>query len=115
MSKHDPKVRLLHMRDFAQKAVQLTAEKTRADLEQDEVLRLAVTRLMELVGEAATHIPAEIRERNPEIPWPKIVSMRNRLIHGYDEVDYAVLWDALTFNLPDLIRQLERALADETA
>jgi uncharacterized protein with HEPN domain len=103
MSKHDPKIRLLHMRDFAQKAVQLTEGKTRADLEQDEVLRLAVTRLLELVGEAATHVPIEMRERNPEIPWPKIVSMRNRLIHGYEDVDYAVLWDALTFNLPDLL------------
>ena len=110
MSKHDPKVRLLHMRDFAQKAVQLTEGKTRADLEHDKVLRLAVTRLLELVGEAATHVPIEMRERNPEIPWPKIVSMRNRLIHGYDDVDYAVLWDALTFNLPGLLRQLERAL-----
>jgi uncharacterized protein with HEPN domain len=115
MSKHDPKVRLLHMRDFEQKAVQLTAGKTRADLEQDEVLRLAVTRLLELVGKAATHIPTEVREKNPEVPWPKIVSMRNRLIYGYDEVDYAVLWDALTFNLPELLRQLERALTRETA
>lgn len=64
MSKRDPKVRLLHTRDFAQKAVQLTADKTRGDLEQDEVLRLAVTRLLELVGEAATHIPPRFG-RNP--------------------------------------------------
>ena len=68
MSRHDPKTRLLHMRDFARKAVQITNGKTRAELEGDEVLRLAVTRLMELIGEAATHIPPEIRDRHTEIP-----------------------------------------------
>ena len=71
MSKHDPKVRLLHMRDFAQKAVQLTKGKTRADVEHDEVLKLAVSRLLELISEAATHVPAEIRNRHPEILWPR--------------------------------------------
>jgi len=113
MSKHDPKVRLLHMRDFAQKAVQLTRGKTRADVEHDEVLRLAVSRLLELIGEAATHVPADVRDRHPEIPWPKIVSMRNRLIHGYDDVDYAILSDAITFNLPELLQHLQRAIAAE--
>jgi uncharacterized protein with HEPN domain len=60
----------------------LTRGKTRADVEHDEVLKLGVSRLLELIGEAATHVPADIRDRHPEIPWPKIVSMRNRLIHG---------------------------------
>ena len=54
MSKHDPRIRLLHMRDFARKALELTEGKTKADLEGDEVLRLAVTHLPRLVGEAAT-------------------------------------------------------------
>jgi uncharacterized protein with HEPN domain len=61
MSKRDPKVRLSHRRDFAQKAVQRTRGKTRADVEHDEVLKLAVSRLLELIGEAASHVPADIR------------------------------------------------------
>jgi len=112
MSKREPRVRLLHMRDFAQKALQLTGGKTRADLENDEVLRLAVTHLLELVGEAAAQIPPEAQAQWPQIPWPKIVGMRNRLIHGYDYIDNAILWDALTHNLPELLKQLEQVLAD---
>jgi len=111
MSKHDPTVRLLHMRDFARKALQLTEGKTKADLERDEVLRLAVTHLLELVGEAAGRVPQDIQDKYPAIPWPKIVSMRNRLIHGYDDVDYAILWDALTLNLPALLKELESAIS----
>jgi len=68
MSKHDPNVRLLRMRDFAWRAVQLTNGKSRAELEGDEVLRLAVTRLLELIGEAATHVPVGVREKAPRNP-----------------------------------------------
>jgi uncharacterized protein with HEPN domain len=59
MPKRDPTVRLLHVRDFAQKALDLTEGKSREDLEQDEVLLLAVTHLLELVGEAAAHVPRQ--------------------------------------------------------
>ena len=110
MSKRDPKVRLLHMREFARKAVGLTQGKSQTDLENDEVLRLAVTHLVELVGEAASQLPAESRDQYPEIAWAKIVNMRNRLIHGYDYVDHKILWDTLTTNLPELLAQLERVL-----
>ena len=72
MSRHDPKVRLLHMRDFARKALDLTRGKTQADLEADEVLRLAVTHLLELVGEAAGRVPAETQQAYPcqSLPHP---------------------------------------------
>ena len=82
MSKHDPAVRLHHMRDFAHRAVSLVAGKTRDDVENDEVLRLALAHLVELVGEAASRVPPEVQAQHPGIPWPKIVGMRNRLIHG---------------------------------
>jgi uncharacterized protein with HEPN domain len=110
MSRRDPKVRLLHMRDFARKAIELTRGKTRADLARDEVLRLALTHLVELVGEAASQVAPETQAQYPEIPWPKIISTRNRLIHGYDYVDDDVLWDTLSINLPQLLSQLERIL-----
>ena len=66
MSKHDPRIRLQHMRDFAQKALRLTEGKTRADLEGDEVLLLAVTHLLELVGEAAAHSPRRCKKSTLE-------------------------------------------------
>ncbi len=113
MAKHDPDVRLLHMRDFARKAIRLTEGKTRADLENDEVLQLAVTHLLELIGEAASHVSPEVQHHYPEVPWVKIIGTRNRLIHGYDYVDYDILWDTLTTNLPKLLTQLERILSQK--
>jgi len=110
MSRHNPLARLLHMRDFARKALQLTQGKNQTDLENDEVLQLALTRLAELIGEAASHVPLETQAQYPEIPWPKMVSMRNRLIHGYDFVDLDILWDTLRVNLPALLAQLETIL-----
>jgi uncharacterized protein with HEPN domain len=74
------------------------------------VLRLALTHLVELVGEAATQVAPETQAQYPEIPWPKIISTRNRLIHGYDYVDDNILWDTLSINLPELLSQLERIL-----
>jgi uncharacterized protein with HEPN domain len=66
--------------------------KTRPDLDRDRLLNLALVRLLEIVGEAASRMPQEERARHPEIPWSDIVSLRNRLIHGYDEVDFDILW-----------------------
>jgi uncharacterized protein with HEPN domain len=100
MSRRDPNVRLLHMRDFARKAVELVRGKTPDDL--------ALTHLVELVGEAASQVAPETQALYPEIPWPKIVSTRNRLIHGYDYVDNNILWETLRTNLPDLLAQLEK-------
>ena len=113
MSRRDPKVRLLHMRDYAQKAVAMVEGQTRASLDSDEKLRLALTHLVELVGEAAGHVPTEIQAQYPEIPWPKAISMRHRLIHGYDFVDYDILWDTITQSLPGLIETLDRILGEK--
>jgi len=82
MPRRDPKVRLLHMRDYARKAVAMIEGQTRDDLDSDEKLRLALTHLVELVGEAASKVPVEVQSQYPEIPWPKVISMRHRLIHG---------------------------------
>ncbi len=113
MSRRDPRVRLLHMRDFARKAIQLIEGKSRSDLEDDDVLRLALTRLVELIGEAASQVPPALQAQYPNIPWAKMVSMRNRLIHGYDFVDNNILWDTLRVNLPGLLAQLEVILGSE--
>jgi len=100
MPRHDPGVRLLHMRDYARKALQMIEGPTHNDLDSDEKLRLALTHLVELIGEAASHVPVEIQSQYPEIPWPKASGMRHRLIHGYDFVDYDILWNTITGSLP---------------
>ena len=114
MPRRDPKVRLLHMRDYAQKAVAMIESQTREDLDRDEKLQLALTHLVELVGEAANHVAPELQARYPEIPWRQIIGTRHRLIHGYDIVDHGILWDTITRNLPELIEILDRILDEET-
>ena len=81
MPRRDPEVRLLHMRDYARKAVGMVDGQRREDLEDDEKLRFALTHLVELIGEAASQVPPEIQQRYPEIPWQKVISMRHRLIN----------------------------------
>jgi len=82
--------------------------KTRADLDSNRQLNLALVRLLEIIGEAASRMPEDERTRYPAIPWPQIVSLRNRLIHGYDAVDFDILWQVVTRDLPPLIEVLEK-------
>lgn len=110
MPKHDLPVRLLHMRDYARKAIAMVQGQHREDLDNDEKLCFDLTHVVELIGEAASQVPPEVQGQYPEIPWSKVISMRNRLIHGYDLVDYDILWDTVTKNLPPLLAALERIL-----
>lgn len=87
--------------------------KTREDLDADRQLNLSLVRLLEIVGEAASQVPKEESIRYPNIPWPDIVSLRNRLIHGYDTVDFDILWQILTQDLPPLIHALEKIVPPE--
>ena len=87
--------------------------RTRQDLETDEMLRYAITHLVELIGESASQVPAEVQQQYPGIPWPKVVNMRHRLIHGYDFVDCDILWDTVIKNLPPLLAELDKILGEE--
>jgi uncharacterized protein with HEPN domain len=110
MSRHEGDVRLRHMLDHAKEAVAMVRGKTRVDLDTDRQLNLSLVRLLEIVGEAAGRVPPEERALNPDIPWPEIVGLRNRLIHGYDSVDFDILWQIVSDDLPPLIAALEKAL-----
>ncbi len=94
------------MLEHAREAMQLVAGRNRSDLDTDRVLSLALVRLLEIVGEAAARVSSEARARHPAIPWLEIVSLRNRLIHGYDAVDMDVLWSIVNTDLPALVRGL---------
>ena len=110
MSQHDDQVYLKHMLDHAREAVEMVAGKTQADLAQHRMLELALIRLVEIIGEAATRIDNELKASNPQVQWREIIGMRNRLTHGYDTVDLKVLWDTIAEDLPPLITDLEKIL-----
>ena len=104
---------LQHMLDHTREAVLLAQGKSRSDLDTNRLLNLALVRLLEIVGEAAGRMPKELCANHPEIPWPQIISLRNRLIHGYDSVDFNILWQIIANDLPPLIPILEAIIASE--
>jgi len=110
MTQHDARVCLQQMLDHAQEALDLLAGKDKNNLASDRVLELALVRLVEIVGEAATRLSPEDQARYPSIPWREIIGMRNRLAHGYDAIDPNVLWDTIRIDLPPLIDELKRLL-----
>jgi uncharacterized protein with HEPN domain len=111
MPKHESSVSRRHMLDHAREAYILVHNKLRADLDADRLLNLALVRLLEIIGEAASRIAPEDRAHYAGIPWPQIISMRNRLIHGYDLVDFEILWQTLVEDLSPLIVALESILS----
>jgi uncharacterized protein with HEPN domain len=108
MSTRDDTISMKDMLDHAREAVTLLRDMSRESFQEQRVLQLALTRLVEIVGEAANRISDATRQAHPDVPWPQIIGMRNRLIHGYDVIDYDLLWDTVTGDLPELIAVLER-------
>ena len=112
MSRRDPMVAVQQMRDHGKEAMELAEGRSRADLDLDRMFELALTRLMEVLGEAARRVPDDFRERYPHVPWRQTTDLRNVLIHDYDTVDFDVLWQIIRERLPPLVQQLQ-AIIDE--
>lgn len=110
MSRADDRVPLRHMLDHAREAVTMAGGRQRADLDNDRLFSLAVTRLLEIIGEAATRVSQTTREKHSEVAWPQVVALRNRLIHGYDRVDFDIMWQIIVGDLPPLVDGLEEIL-----
>lgn len=81
---------------------------------KDEILRLALTRLVQVIGEAAQHVSMEFREKYPEVPWHEIIGMRHRIVHDYLNVDEEVIWEVIQHDLPPLVDILTRIVPPET-
>ncbi|MEO1403111.1 MAG: DUF86 domain-containing protein [Cyanobacteria bacterium J06635_1] len=103
-------IRLRHMLDAAQKVLTFTQGRSRQDLDTDEMLALAVVRLIEILGEAAKNVSPEIQEATPEIPWRQIAGTRDRLAHAYFDVNLDIIWEIVTASLQPLTQQLEQLL-----
>ncbi len=114
MSSHDETVYLRHMRDYAAEAWQLARGRCRADLDTDRTFMLATTRLLEMMGEAATRLSDATRLRNPDIPWKEAIGLRHHLVHGYDKVNLDMVWEVLTVDLPPLMAALDTLLNPPT-
>ncbi len=106
-------VRLRHMLDAGRKATSVVKGRGRPDLDSDEILGLALVRLLEIIGEAAKGISEGVRRKHPRIPWSEVARTRDRLIHGYFDVDLDIVWAIVTQDLPPLIDELKKAIPDQ--
>ena len=110
MTRHDDLVSIRQMCDHAAEAIQLAHGRTRHDLDADRLFALALTRLLEILGEAAGRVSITTRNRIPGVAWSSIVGLRNHLIHGYDQVDFDILWKIVDHDLAPLVVELDAIL-----
>jgi len=100
-------IRIQHMLDAANEATSFIKNRTRDDLNDNRLLTLALTKSIEIIGEAANHVDIEMQKKFSDIPWNDVIGMRNRLVHGYYDIDLDRVWDTLTDDLPPLIDELQ--------
>ena len=86
---------------------------TRVTFIQNAMLRDAVMRQLEIIGEAARNLSDAVRKAHPDVEWGQIIGMRNRLIHAYFQVDTELVWEIVSTDLPLLKRRVEAMIADQ--
>lgn len=106
----DDRTRLTHMLEACRSVSRFVAGRQRGDLDEDEMLRFALVRAIEIIGEAASKVASEARQETPTLPWREAIGIRNRLVHAYFDIDLDVLWKTATTAIPALAAQLETLL-----
>ncbi len=107
MSKDDL-IRVKHILDASREAVQFLENRDRKDLDSDRMLSLSIVRLLEIIGEAAKGVSIKTKEEYPDIPWKEMTGIRDRLIHGYFDVDMEIVWKTVREDIPALINLLDK-------
>jgi len=110
---HEWRVYLDDMITFTGKVQSYTKGFDQAAFVADGLTYDATLRNLELTGEAATHIPEEVRAAHPEIPWRMIIATRNRLIHAYLGIDNDTLWSIIQDDVPALLTALQRVKQEQ--
>jgi uncharacterized protein with HEPN domain len=113
MSRREDRVALLHMRDHAAEVVENARGRSRNDFDNDRMFALAMVKLVEIIGEAAGRISPAMRDSHPSIPWKQIIGTRHRLVHGYDQIDFDILWKIVSVELSGILEQLKAILAED--
>ncbi|MBI5880480.1 MAG: DUF86 domain-containing protein [Chloroflexi bacterium] len=102
-----------HIRDEALYLAAASRDLSKPQFLHDETRRRAFVRSLEVMGEAVKQIPEEYRRAHPSIPWRAIAGMRDLLIHHYFGIDYEIVWDAVSHEVPLLAKQVEELLRSE--
>ncbi len=112
MSDRDESISIRQMLDAAQKVLKYTRDVDFEEFKNDELKVLAITRLLEILGEAARRVSQDLRADYPEVEWREIIGARDRIIHGYDSVDLDRVWHICRVDLPVLTTKLIKVLAE---
>jgi uncharacterized protein with HEPN domain len=105
MSPED-RVRLRHITDALNSAIQFAHGRNREDLDRDKMLAFALVHALQIAGEAAGRVSAETRKRHPEVPWASMIGMRHRLVHAYFDINLDILWATAVEAAPALAAQI---------
>ena len=114
MSHREWRLRIQDMIDAIKDIDSFTQNKTFEDFEKERITYLAVIKSFEILGEAAHHVHSSIKSKYNEIPWRTIKDFRNRLSHGYFNIDYEIVWKAAKNTAPKLKTQLQKILDQAT-
>jgi uncharacterized protein with HEPN domain len=98
--------------DGMNKAEMLLEGVSYSQFEADFRINFAVVRALEIIGEAVKRLPEDLYQRYPDIPWKGMAGMRDRIIHGYDNVDLQIVWDVVKRDIPQIKPKIELVLAD---
>ena len=109
----DPKEYIRHIQDECSYIISVTENLLFDDFLEDETLKRAVVRSLEIIGEATKKIPADFKEKWNSIQWKNMAGMRDRLIHDYIGVNYSIIWDVLVNKIPELNAQIQQVLSAE--
>ncbi|MEO5769490.1 MAG: DUF86 domain-containing protein [Polyangia bacterium] len=108
----DDRVRVEHMIEATEAVADFINGRRASDLETDRMLLFAVVRAIEVIGEAAARVSVDVTTKASAIPWRAIISMRNRLVHGYFDIDTDIVWTTATTELPALLPHFRALLED---
>lgn len=97
---------LEHIQDAIGKIHRYVSGKSEADFMVNDLVQDGVIRNLEIIGEAAAKLSAELKSTHSEVPWGEIAGMRNRLIHGYISVNLQIVWDTVEKVLPDFLAKV---------
>jgi uncharacterized protein with HEPN domain len=113
MSVHDAEVTLRQIVELCDKGLSLRASTTRDEFRSDWRKQMLAERVVEVLGEAVKRLPEELRDRHPAVPWRKVAGTRDYIAHGYDSVDYDVIWGVLDREVAKLKEAVVIILATE--
>ena len=111
--KAEDRIRIQHIVDAGEEALSFLENVEFEKFSHNRMLILSVIKDTEITGEAASKITTETKTKYDNIPWKDIVGMRNRLIHGYFEVDIKLVWNTAKNNLPPLLNTLKEIIIQE--